>query len=179
MAKVGRPSGLIAYDTDVNIHRRLEHEEPIYRIVRPRTVLYAALIAVVGGLMLYALATRTTVGLNVLHDRNPVFVRLADGSIRNAYTVRIINKTLEEAPFRLEIIGIPSARLEIVGENGGGEQSTTVSVGPDQTSELRALVTVPKGDDQPTRNIRFRLTNVATGQDVSTDDFFRGTGGTP
>ena len=43
--------------------------------------------------MIYALATRSNDGVSVLHDRNPLFVRLSDGSLRNAYTVRIINKT--------------------------------------------------------------------------------------
>ena len=43
--------------------------------------------------MLYALATRTLLDVNVLHDRNPVAVKLSDGSIRNAYTVRLLNKS--------------------------------------------------------------------------------------
>ena len=42
--------------------------------------------------MLYALATRTLLDVNVLHDRNPLAVTLSDGSIRNAYTVRLLNK---------------------------------------------------------------------------------------
>ena len=42
--------------------------------------------------MTYALATRHNEGVSVLHDRNPLFVRLSDGSLRNAYTVRILNK---------------------------------------------------------------------------------------
>ena len=58
MAKIGRPARLIAYDTDLNIKRRQEGEPAVYRIVRLRTVLYAAVIAVVGAVMLYALATR-------------------------------------------------------------------------------------------------------------------------
>ena len=41
MKKVGRPTGLIAYDTDINIARRREGKPPIYRIVRPRTLIYA------------------------------------------------------------------------------------------------------------------------------------------
>ena len=48
MAKIGRPARLIAYDTDVNIKRRQEGKPPVYKIVRLRTVLYAAIIAVVG-----------------------------------------------------------------------------------------------------------------------------------
>ena len=45
MVKVGRPTGLIAYDNDVNIKRRLEGKENAYRFVRPRTLIYAGLIA--------------------------------------------------------------------------------------------------------------------------------------
>ena len=45
----GRPADrLIAYDTDINIARRAEGKAPIYRIVRPRTLIYAGIIAVVG-----------------------------------------------------------------------------------------------------------------------------------
>ena len=59
MTKVGRPKRLIGYDNDINIHRRQEGKAPIYRIVRARTVVYSAIIAAVGGIMLYALATRS------------------------------------------------------------------------------------------------------------------------
>jgi ferredoxin len=69
MAQIGRPSGLIAYDTDINGQRRLAGKPPIYRIIRARTILYACIIALVGGIMLYALATRSSVGVNVLHER--------------------------------------------------------------------------------------------------------------
>ena len=62
MQKIGRPARLIAYDTDINIKRRQQGEKPIYRIVRSRTVLYALIIAVVGGVMTYALATRHNEG---------------------------------------------------------------------------------------------------------------------
>ena len=65
--------------------------------MRPRTVLYAAIIALVGGVMLYTLPTRDSEGVSVIHDRNPMFVRLSDGALRNAYTIRILNKQLRRA----------------------------------------------------------------------------------
>jgi polyferredoxin len=180
MAKIGRPGGLIDYDTEDNLQRRLRHEEPVYRIIRPRTVLYAVLIAAVSALMVYTFATRSSLGLNVLHDRNPLYVRLADGSVRNAYTVRVINTALEERPFRIEIIGIPDARLDVVGETTTADQSAVVSVDPDQTRELRVLVTVPKSEaDKASRALRFRLTDLVTGATANTDDFFLSSGGTP
>ena len=35
--------------------------------------------------MLYTLATGRVLDVSVLHDRNPLFVSLSDGSVRNAY----------------------------------------------------------------------------------------------
>ena len=76
--------------------------------MRLRTALYAAVIAVVGGVMLYTLATRDSEGISVIHDRNPMFVRLSDGAIRNAYTVRIINKRAEAREFVVAVDGLPA-----------------------------------------------------------------------
>ena len=99
MAKIGRATGLIAYDTDINIKRRMEGKPPVFKLVRLRTVLYAAIIAIVGGIMIYTLATRDSEGISVIHDRNPMFVRLSDGAMRNGYTIRIVNKQLQHARF--------------------------------------------------------------------------------
>ena len=110
MAKTGRPARLIAYDTDINIHRRQDGKAPLYKIVRARTALYAAIIAIVAGVMLYTLATRRSEGITVIHDRNPIFVRLADGSIRNAFTVHILNKSLETRLFLLTVDGLARHR---------------------------------------------------------------------
>src|SRR5438270_971613 len=59
MNKIGREPRLIGYDNDINIHQRLAGEREIYRMVRPRTIVYVAMIGGVGGVMLYALLTRT------------------------------------------------------------------------------------------------------------------------
>src|SRR6266545_4647220 len=140
MAKIGRPSRLIAYDTDLNIKRRQAGGQPMVRIVRARTILYAAIIAVVGVVMLYALATRQTEAISVIHDRNPVFVRLADGELRNGFTVRILNKLLETRSFRLTVEGLSDLELKVAGIDATGGRTVVVPVGPDQTHEVRVLV---------------------------------------
>ena len=58
MEKLGRPTRLIAYDTDVNIRARMQGQPETTRIVRPRTLLYSAIILAVGGLMLWGLTHR-------------------------------------------------------------------------------------------------------------------------
>ena len=48
MEKIGRPKGLIAYDTDANIERRLKGEKPRFHFVRARTVIYSAILLAIG-----------------------------------------------------------------------------------------------------------------------------------
>ena len=50
------------------------------------------MVAGVGLTMLAILALRATVDINILPDRNPLFVTMSDGSIRNGYTIRVMNK---------------------------------------------------------------------------------------
>src|SRR5208283_4168825 len=109
MKKVDRATGLIAYDTDINIARRAEGKAPIYRIIRPRTVIYAGIIVLVGAVMLYALLTRSHLDISVRHDRNPLFVTLSDGSIRNAHTVHLLNKRQDVSTVALDVEGLPEA----------------------------------------------------------------------
>jgi cytochrome c oxidase accessory protein FixG len=172
MEKIGRPPRLIAYDTDVNIKRRTQGLEPIYRILRPRTLLYALLIALVGSVMLFTLIGRVDYGIAVIHDRNPLYVRLSDGGIRNAYTVRFTNKESEPRRFGLSVSGIEQATIEIIGaERDAGRE--IVEVGPDQTREVRVLVTSRAMQASQSMGLAF----TATGEDgvaiATVSDFFR------
>ncbi len=145
MDKVGRPAGLIGYDTDDHIRARAAGKTISYRLIRPRTVLYAAIIALIGGAMVYQLATRATASIHVLHERNPMFVTLRDGSIRNAYTIRLANKRPEARLFALTVEGPTGIQIEAIGVPATSDWRPMIEVGPDQTHEVRVLVTIPRG----------------------------------
>jgi cytochrome c oxidase accessory protein FixG len=174
MTKVGRPTGLIAYDTDDNIKRRLRGEPPVIRVVRARTVLYAGVIAATASVMLYALATRSFTDMSVLHDRNPIYVTLADGSIRNGYALRLLNKRPFERRFTLEIEQLPGARVEVVGIDESVAGHPVVTIGPDTTREVRALVFAPAGArlDKSTP-VTFHLLDIAGGEPAQARDYFK------
>lgn len=174
MAKIDKPPRLIAYDTDLNIKRRQQGETPRINLVRARTALYAAVIAVVGGIMLYTLATRSAEAVSVIHERNPVFVRLSDGAIRNVYTVRISNKRLNSREFALSISGLAGSFVEVVGAQKRDDRKAIVEVGPDQTREFRVLVTSYNDALTSSAPIGFHLIDVATGERADASDFFRG-----
>jgi len=175
MTKIGRSTRLIAYDTDLNIQRRKQGLAPEYRLARMRTLLYVAIIAVVGGVMAFTLITRTAQSISILHDRNPVFVRLSDGAIRNAYTVRIANKRSERREFTLSMTGLAGSLLDVVQSRDDGR--FVVGVGPDQTREVRVLVTDYADRPAASTPINFHLYDVITGERASAGDYFRAPAG--
>ena len=173
MLQINRPTGLIAYDTDINAERRIAGKPPVYRLIRARTVLYAVIIAVVGGIMLYTLATRSSLGISALHERSPLFVTLSDGSVRNDYTVRFLNKAGCPAPSRWRVLGLPAAEVRTSGIERAADGKLIVEVGPDQTREVRVSVQVPAAKlPKEATDIEFRATDIATGQTASVRDHF-------
>jgi polyferredoxin len=173
MTKIGRPTRLIGYDNDVNIARRQAGKPPIYRLVRARTITYAGLIAAVGAIMLYALMTRTLLDINVLHDRNPVAVKLADGSIRNAYTVRLLNKRGFDRVIAIDVDGPVNATLHVVGADSVTQDRPMIVLARDATTELRVLVTAPS-ESNPAKSIpvNFRVTDIGLGEAAAATDHF-------
>jgi cytochrome c oxidase accessory protein FixG len=111
MGRVGRPRGLIAYYGEAIADTRKHETHPKVPFVRPRTLLYAGLIAALGVFMAYGLATRATLAMDIIRDRNPAFVRLSDGSVRNGYTVKILNMrpTTRDIVVRIDDAGAGAA----------------------------------------------------------------------
>jgi cytochrome c oxidase accessory protein FixG len=142
MAKVGRPRELITYDSERNSRLRAAGETPRLRLVRGRTMLYAGVLAFVGLLMLGALALRPDTGVNILPDRNPLFVRLSDGSIRNGYTLKILNKSHSPRDFRLSVEGAP-AELQLVGQDHASEE-VILTAPPDGVGTHRLYLRLPR-----------------------------------
>jgi polyferredoxin len=93
MEKVGRPTGLIRYESYESMEANRK-PEPLYK--RPRVWVYSAImsLALVG--IAYGLTSLAPLELKVLHARQPLFVLQSDGSIQNKYTLKILNKMTED-----------------------------------------------------------------------------------
>lgn len=142
MKKIGRPLSLIGYDTDTNLARRQAGQKTVFRFLRARTVLYATMIVLLSGAMAFGLSTRRTLEVNVLRDRTPPFVRLSDGSIRNAYTVKIVNKANAERAFSIRFEGINEIAISAVGEEAI-DGAVTVKAAGDAVRSVRIFATAP------------------------------------
>jgi len=174
MAKVGRPRGLIDYapvaaeESGATVHG--------IRMVRPRTIIYFTLWCLVGAIMVYNLISRSDLDINVLRDRNPLFVALSDGRIRNGYTFKILNKAPDQRTLILSIEGLPGARLKVVGSEDVGESTTPYfTVKSDRVHSFRLFVSAP-GEVLPgeSLDIRFVLSEINTNIKAHYDSKFRG-----
>lgn len=169
MGKIGRPKGLIAYDTDQNIERRLAGEKPRFDFIRPRTVLYTVLILAVSGLMLFGLINRTELSLDAYRDRAPNYVILSDGTVRNGYTLTVVNKANESRVLNLALEGDPAFAMRVLGAD-----ASALEVGPDQTRDFRIFLALPReAVDAPSEMIAFVVTDPVTGETARTASAFQ------
>lgn len=139
MPRVGRPTGLIAYDTIANQKAAGSGGVASPKLLRPRTILYSSLIAIVGSIMLIALSLRNDFEVTVLPDRNPLFVRLSNGDVRNGYTLKLLNKQYRTRHFSLQLNKPEEGRLLVDNQN-----TEDLSVPPDILREFKVYVAVPK-----------------------------------
>ncbi len=151
MEKVGLPKGLIRYDTESKTR---------FTLLRPRTFWYAGIIAAVGCLMLYGLFTRADLNLTVIHDRNPLFVKLSDGSIRNGYQLTILNKTHDDRGYRLGLEGLEGAEIKVQGSHEMSADALYVFA--NSAGQFRVFVTT-KHSAEKRQEIIFTITDNESG----------------
>jgi cytochrome c oxidase accessory protein FixG len=99
MDRVGSARGLIRYTTQ----HALDHQKT--HVLRPRVLIYAALLAALVAGFVVSIALRSPVSLDVIRDRNSLYRLTGDGHVDNVYTLRILNKTEHPQRFALEARG--------------------------------------------------------------------------
>ncbi|RAN37535.1 cytochrome c oxidase accessory protein CcoG [Hyphomonas pacifica] len=173
MVRIGRPKGLIAYDTDTAVTARVEgRKPPRWHPFRVRTILYAALMAVIGGIMVFGLMTKSTFEVNVLKDRSPPFVRLSSGDYRNGYALKVVNKDTDARTLILKVSGIEGATVSVIGMEDDLDGEFELPVDAYGVDRYRLLVTAPAGE--PRRTLIFETTDPETGETTRNSVPFQG-----
>ncbi len=122
--------------------------------------------------LLFALFIRADIDVTVAPIRNPQFVTLSDGSIRNSYDVRLRNKHGDTRPFRISVTGDPALRISLE-----GTIYETVDVNANEQLLQRVYVVAPPGSDpagSERTEIRFWVEDLVSGERVHNDSLFNG-----
>jgi len=178
MDRVGSPRGLIGYDTlrnDAIARTGSTQNVKLSTFIRPRTVFYTALWAAAGLLIVLSLLTRDRLDLNVLRDRNPVFVKLSDGSIRNGYTIKILNMALIPRRFRLSTDGIKGALMTIAGTEAEPARFLDIDVKADVVKQTKIFLVAPlEALDGKSTDIVFTVADLDGDERATYSGVFRG-----
>ncbi len=152
MERLDRPKRLIGYSTVADEMIAGEGgipQAPRARLLRARTIIYFLIWAGIGCGMLFALGTRSRLDLSVRQERNPVWVQLADGAIRNTYTINIRNMESRPRMVMLTIEGLPSARMWTEpGRRETANDYLSVALAPDQVTKARVYVVAPAASEK-------------------------------
>jgi cytochrome c oxidase accessory protein FixG len=178
MDRVGRPHGLIAFDTYANSVARRQGAVPHRRFLRPRTIVYAAALLFVAALMAAGLARRGHLEISVLAERNPLFVRLSDGSIRDGYTLKIENETGATQVYHLGVEGLPQASLHVAELEAApvpAETGVSLAVKGDSIGTYRVYLQMPRSSERE-RHFHFIVRDQQSGEIARYDATFRGPG---
>lgn len=148
---------------------------PAWRhVLRRRTILYTIAWAAFGLALLVALFIRPEIELTVSPVRNPTYVTLSDGTIRNTYDVRLRNKHGDAREFQISAAGADG--LSVLLE---GQEARTVTVPPDATRLQRVYVTAAPGSSAARSErtaIEIRVDEPLSGEGATRQTIFNGTG---
>ncbi|MEL6239240.1 MAG: cytochrome c oxidase accessory protein CcoG [Pseudomonadota bacterium] len=163
MKDIGRPRGLIDYATLEQCEAEAggAPAQPAWKaLLRPRTFIYFGVWGAIGVAMLFALGQRTHTDLTVSPDRNPPFMLMKDGAVRNAYTLRLRNMEGRPRDMEIALTGLPEGSVmwtdRIGRENAAAKQ--VVNVPANETRVVRTYVVVPAGASA--EDFAFELTSL-------------------
>jgi cytochrome c oxidase accessory protein FixG len=111
MDKVGLPQGLIRYSTDQGMQHHWSARQIAARVLRPRVLVYTALLGLIVAGFIAALALRTPLKLDVIRDRGSMGREVGDGIIENVYRLQIMNTAERGHRFRIAVSGIDGVEL--------------------------------------------------------------------
>ena len=177
MDRIGKPRGLIGYLalSDETLERAGKPPVPIWRhILRPRTILYTLVWAAIGAGLIFALFIRPEIEMTVSPIRNPTYVTLSDGSVRNTYDVRLRNRHGEPRDFHLSLRSDTILRIALE-----GTETRSVTVPADAIRLQRVYVTARPGDPAAGADatpLRLWVEDLASGERAHVDTVFNGTG---
>ncbi len=154
MDRVERPRGLIRYDTVNHMEAKIKGGQEKFNLLRLRTLYYVLILAVVGGSLVATLANRSLLELHVLRDRNPLFVQLSSGAIRNGYTIKILNKTHENRIYKISVEGLDGADITV--KSAGDITVDNLYVAADSVGTYHIFVSADISPSPP-RDIIFNI----------------------
>ncbi len=159
MDKLGYPKGLVRYTT----HNALVGHK--VNLLRPRIVIYAVLLLLLLAGTIAGIALRKPLLVDVMRDKQ-LYRMLDDGSIENAYTLRLVNKTNQSKQFTVTLGDAGSVLMT--------QGPITVSAAPEQILTVPVTLKAPAGAIKGRKDLNFIVHAEGSDKPVIEDSSFFG-----
>jgi cytochrome c oxidase accessory protein FixG len=176
MDRVGLPKGLIRYDSTKHLAMPQQPLSLVKIFLRPRSLYYLAVLSLVTLIVLYSLLTRAPYEMHVLHDRNPLFVQLSNGDIRNGYDIKILNKAHMAQNFVVQVRGLAGAALTLRGGDEVPQDQLVLTADPATITPYHIFVRASPGTEEK-QQLTLEFTNQHNHDMISVDTLFVSKGG--
>ena len=163
MDKMDYPRGLIKYSTQNAITNHWTHNQMLQRIMRPRVLIYTAILWLIIIGLLVSLWFRTSFRVDVVRDRGVMARVTDDGMLENVYRLQIMNATENTQHYRLNVSGLKNLEIEAENAKEGEdikdeEHIRTIAVKPAESRWLNVDLKVPDGSvESGSHKIEFEI----------------------
>jgi cytochrome c oxidase accessory protein FixG len=107
MDKMNTPRGLIRYSSENALDNRWTRKQQWSHLLRPRILIYSAILLALVGLFVGGLIMRQPVKLDVMRDRRVLAREIPGGLLENVYQVQLMNASDKPRRMRFEVQGPP------------------------------------------------------------------------
>jgi polyferredoxin len=107
MDQMGYEPGLVGYTTEHALEGGKTH------IMRPRFIAYSAVLVIMIAAFAATLASRTAFELDIIRDRGSLYQYTPNNTVRNAYTLNLINMSQHPVSYRIKIEGLNNPITDI------------------------------------------------------------------
>ncbi|MFP5409727.1 MAG: cytochrome c oxidase accessory protein CcoG [Gammaproteobacteria bacterium] len=163
------PRGLIRYDSEQNLAAP-SPAQPRLHWKRLKVIGYGAAIVLMTAFLVYSVATRGSFERAVTQVRQPLYVVLSNGDIRNRYQIRITNKAAQPVTYVISATGIPAGALDLghfsevtlkPGHSGVVQASVRLSPALAARTQTFELIITPRGKPAEARSEKLRFDHPA------------------
>jgi cytochrome c oxidase accessory protein FixG len=178
MDKMEYPRGLIKYSTQNAVTQQWSHKKILQRILRPRVLIYTAILWLLIIGMLTSLWFRDSFRVDVVRDRG-VMARLTDdGKLENVYRLQIMNATEKPQHYQLKVTGlkdveIESENIEETEHAENKEENRSILVRPAESRWVIVDLKIPDGSiDTGSHKIQFEIQSEESKEIVTEKSIF-------
>ncbi len=147
------PRGLIRYDAEVNL-AKAESASPKLHWKRLNIIGYGVGLVVMSGFLAYSIASRQSFDSTVSQIRQPLYVVMSNGDIRNRYQIHLTNKTPHTVRYQIDTAGLPEGALDL-----GNFHQLQLQAG--HSALVQANVRLSAEQVAKTHGFQFRITPLA------------------